>query len=171
MKNSPSLLQQLTWIGIFVQSLAAMLGSLYYSTFGDPISNLAKNELFNTANGLVPCELCWYARILMYPLVVISYVGIARGDKRFTDYVLPFSILGIFLESYHYALQKLPIATFFTCTSGNPCNALQVNYAGFITIPFLCLLAFSFITILAIMNTVINRQAEKAAKVASSVQA
>jgi disulfide bond formation protein DsbB len=147
-----------SWLGmgIFLQSLVAMLGSLYYSTFGDPVKNFAAGNMFPYDAGLTPCELCWYARILMYPIVVLSYVGIAKGDKRFTDYILPLSILGIFLDSYHYALQKLPIETIFGCSSANPCNALQVNYFGFITIPFLALTAFVVITILAGYNTYLN---------------
>ena len=148
--------QQLSWIGIFLVSCKAMFGSLYYSTFGDPLKNLQEGTLFPYCEGLVPCELCWYARILMYPIVVITYVGIAKGDKRFTQYVLPLSILGILLETYHYALQKLPIPTFFECSNANPCNALQVDYLGFITIPFLALVAFVIITGLALFNTYLN---------------
>ena len=46
-------------------ALAATLGSLYYSEIA----------------GFVPCTLCWYQRILMYPLVIISLVGILRQDE------------------------------------------------------------------------------------------
>jgi len=94
----------------------------------------------------------------MYPIVIVSYVGIAKQDKRFTDYLLPLSGLGIVLELYHYALQKFPIPTFFTCSQANPCNALQVDYFGFITIPFLALIAFSVIFILSVLNTLVNRK-------------
>lgn len=149
--------QQLLWIGIFLQALVAMIGSLYFSTFGDPVKNLIAGQLFQ-GEGLHPCDLCWLARILMYPLVIITYVGIAKNDKRFTDYVLPLSFLGLLLESYHYALQKLPIPTLFGCSLANPCNALQVNYLGFITIPFLCLIAFSVIFGLSVVNTLINNR-------------
>lgn len=155
--------QPLIWIGIFIQSLVAMLGSLYFSTFGDPVANLAAGNLF-LMNGLTPCELCWFARILMYPIVFISYIGIAKQDRRFTDYVIPLVALGIPLELYHYAIQKLPIPTFFTCSSANPCNALQVNYFGFVTIPFLCLLAFLIIAGLIVLNTVINRRLDADSK-------
>lgn len=153
--------QPLIWMGIFLTSLVAMLGSLYFSTFGDPVVNLANGALFTMGHGLVPCDLCWYARILMYPIVPISYIGIAKGDKRFTDYVLPLAVLGVALDTYHYAIQKLPIETFFTCSSAVPCNALQVNYFGFITIPLLALTAFTVITVLCVLNMWINKQASK----------
>jgi hypothetical protein len=144
------------WVGIFIQAFVATTGSLYYSTFGDPVLNFANGNLFPFNNGLEPCLLCWFARILMYPIVFISYMGIAKQDKRFTDYVLPLSVIGIFLEAYHYALQKLPLHSVFGCSLENPCSALQVNYFDFITIPFLALTAFVVITILAVLNTYIN---------------
>lgn len=157
-------LQPLLWVGIFVQSLVAMLGSLYYSTFGDPVVNYLNGNLFTAGHGLVPCDLCWYARILMYPIVLISYIGIAKKDKRFTDYVLPLSMIGVVLDIYHYSIQKLPIDTFFSCSSAVPCNALQVNYLGFVTIPFLALLAFTFITIMCLLNMWINKKVAAEAK-------
>jgi len=136
---------------IFLQASLAMLGSLYYSYFGDPIVNIQTWELFSAMNWLSPCQLCRWARILMYPLVIISWIGIWQQSSTFVRYVLPFSIIGIFLEIYHYLLQKFNITTNFTCTFSNPCNALEVNYLGFITIPLLCLIAFVIITIASIL--------------------
>jgi len=153
--------QPVLWVLIFLQSLVGMVGSLYFQFFGDPVANLAHGQLFVSGNGFEPCELCWFARILWYPIVWISYVAIAKKDKRFTDYILPMTILGIFLDSYHYAIQKLPIQNFFTCSSVNPCNALQINYLGFITIPFLALTGFIVMTVLAGLNTWINLKARR----------
>ncbi len=149
-------LQPWLWVGIFLQALVAMMGSLYYSTFGDPVKNMSSGNLFSFGDGFQPCTLCWYARILMYPLVLMSYIAIAKKDKSFSDYVLPLAILGIGLEAYHYALQKLPISSVFGCSLENPCSALQVSYFGFITIPFLALVAFIVIAVLAGLNSYIN---------------
>ena len=128
---------------IFVQALIATLGSLYYSNFGDPVANLATGELFNAANGFDPCDMCWWARILMYPIVVISGLGLIMKDKNALKYILFLAVSGVGLEIYHYLLQK---TTFFStsqiCTLQNPCTAMSVDYLGFITIPFLCLMAF-----------------------------
>jgi disulfide bond formation protein DsbB len=142
---------------IFLQALVATLGSLYYSTFGDPVKNLMARNLFPMSGGFAPCELCWFARILMYPMVILSAVGLIKEDENLSDYILPLSILGIILDTYHYGLQKFNFPNPFKCTLSNPCTALQVQYFGFITIPFLALVAFIVITILAIMH----RQARK----------
>ncbi len=78
----------------------------------------------------------------MYPIVLISLIGIWMKDVKVVNYIIPLTLIGIPLEIYHYALQKLPIKNIFDCTLESPCNALQVNYLGFITIPLLCLIAF-----------------------------
>jgi disulfide bond formation protein DsbB len=143
---------------IFLQAFVAMLGSLYYSTFGDPVKNVLAGYPFPIGQGFTPCELCWFARILMYPIVAISAVGMVKEDRKFTNYVLPLSILGIILDFFHYGLQKLGFVNPFGCTLANPCSALQVQYFGFITIPFLALVAFIVITFLSLVNVWINRQ-------------
>lgn len=127
---------------IFIQALTATLGSLYYSYFWDPVTNIQTGNMFSLLNGLSPCQLCRWARILMYPIVIISWIWIRQRSSSFVKYVIPLSSIGIVLEIYHYLLQKVNIATNFTCTFSNPCNALEVNYLWFITIPFLCLVAF-----------------------------
>ncbi|PIV90802.1 disulfide bond formation protein B [Candidatus Gracilibacteria bacterium CG17_big_fil_post_rev_8_21_14_2_50_48_13] len=150
-------------IFIFIQALFAMLGSLYYSNFGDPVKNIAQGFLFHGEGGLEPCHLCWWARILMYPLVFISAMGLIKKDNRFTDYILPLAIPGFILEVYHYLTQKVFTQSFFECGTVNPCSATQaVDYFGFITIPFLCFTAFGVIIILSGINTVIEAKQSKA---------
>lgn len=144
---------------IWVQSLLAMLGSLYYSHFGDPFINIQIGEMFNPLNGFEPCNLCWFARILMYPIVAISSVALIRKSSEYVFAILPLVSLWVILEIYHYLLQKLPsIKTSFTCTGANPCDALSVNYFGFITIPLLCLIAFSVIAWATIRLLILKKQ-------------
>lgn len=116
----------------FAVALTAMLGSLYYSEIA----------------GFVPCTLCWYQRILMYPLSLIILVGIVKQDEYLPNYVLPFSVIGIGVSTYHYLIQQGILAHPATCSIGIPCNLSYVNYFGFITIPFLALIAFTLITVI-----------------------
>lgn len=143
---------------IFAQALVAMLGSLYFSTFGDPVRNFMDGALFSFDRGFTPCNLCWFSRILMYPLVLISLIGLYKKDKTFTDYILPFSGLGILLSMYHYYLQMFPSDTSAFCTMNNPCTAMQVAYFGFITIPFLAWCAYTVITVMCLINRDINKK-------------
>jgi len=70
-----------------------------------------------------------------------------RGDTRIKYYALPMSILGGSISLYHYMLQKIPgFAPLKPCVNGVPCNMEYINWFGFITIPFLALVAFILIT-------------------------
>lgn len=113
----------------------AMLGSLYFSEVAH----------------YIPCTLCWYQRILMYPLAVILAIGLLRRDENTPLLVLPFSILGIGVSTYHVLLEKTDwFSGAATCQVGVPCTVLWINWFGFITIPFLALIAFLVITVMAI---------------------
>lgn len=121
----------------FVQAWAATLGSLYFSEI----------------RHFVPCLLCWYQRILMYPLVIIFSVAIFKKDKNIAHYVLPITILGMIISFYHYLLQMTPLAdvTPISCNAYGPCREVQALFLGFITIPFLSLTAFTVITALMLV--------------------
>jgi disulfide bond formation protein DsbB len=139
--------------GILAIALAGMLGSLYYSNYGDPVSNFYLHDIFPIGEGFPPCKLCWYARILLYPIVAISLVGILKRDKNFLTYVLPLSAIATLLTFYHSIMQWFPKATQSlggNCDLVHPCNVAEVTYLGFITIPFMGFIAAAAITILAI---------------------
>jgi disulfide bond formation protein DsbB len=117
----------------WVVSMVATLGSLYFS------------EIM----GYIPCELCWYQRIMMYPLSLILGIAAYTNEKNLKKYILPMSIVGGCISLFHYLEQKVPyLATIKPCTRGVPCNVDYINWFGFVTIPFLALLAFSLITLL-----------------------
>jgi len=91
------------------------------------------------------CELCWFQRILLYPLVIILTVGIWKKDRNLAFYVLPFSILGIVLSIYHYMIQQNFInVSEIAC---NLCHTMYLSLFNFVTIPFLSLISFVIITI------------------------
>jgi len=116
----------------WVAAIIATLGSLYFS------------EVMH----FIPCTLCWYQRIFMYPLVIFLGIAVYRNDKKIYQYVLPLSIIGILISGYHTILQKIPyLQQFEMCTSGVPCSKDYINWLGFITIPMLALIAFIIITI------------------------
>ncbi len=114
----------------FGPAIAALLGSLYFSEIA----------------GFIPCELCWYQRILMYPITVILLVGIFHDDWLVPRYVLPLSIAGMGVSTYHYLIQNNIFGS-TVCSAGVSCAIRYINVFGFITIPFLALTAFTLITI------------------------
>ncbi|MEH7095716.1 disulfide oxidoreductase [Neobacillus vireti] len=123
--NKPLLL---SWVA----ALIATLGSLYFS------------EVMH----FIPCMLCWYQRIFMYPLAIILGIAFYRNDQGIYRYVLPLSIVGMLISGYHTLLQKLPyLQQFEMCTTGVPCSKDYINWLGFITIPLLAFIAFTIITV------------------------
>lgn len=116
----------------WAQALVATTGSLFFS------------EVLK----LTPCVLCWYQRILMYPLVVILAVGILLRDRRLRAYVLPLSILGLGVAAYHNLLYfgVIPEGT-MQCTLGVSCTTRYFALLGFVDIPFMSLTAFAVITV------------------------
>ncbi|NLF63925.1 MAG: disulfide bond formation protein B, partial [Chloroflexi bacterium] len=97
--------------------------------------------------GFIPCTLCWYQRILMYPLVAILLVGLVRRDPGLATYVLPLALLGILVSAYHYSVQLgLWGGESAACRVGVPCSGRYVNYLGFITIPLQAFTAFLLIS-------------------------
>lgn len=95
-----------------------------------------------------PCVLCWYQRIFMYPLVLIIAVGIIRKDKNLPFYVLPLSLFGGAIAFYHYLLQRGIIPDKIApCSLGISCTTDYIEWLGFITIPFLSLIAFAVISV------------------------
>jgi disulfide bond formation protein DsbB len=122
-KSLNNILPYLAW----AIALLAMVGSLFFSEVMD----------------LPPCVLCWYQRIASYPLVLIIGVGIVLRDPRMKIYALPLCLAGLAVAIYHNLLYYGFIPESITpCTEGVPCNAVQIEWLGFITIPLMGLGAF-----------------------------
>lgn len=99
--------------------------------------------------GLIPCELCWYQRILMYPLVAVLGVALVEGRETVYRTAIPLALPGAGIASYHSYIQIYPNAS--SCTVG--CSAVQYTVFG-LTIPNLSLIAF--VTILLMMALVVR---------------
>lgn len=123
--------------GILIQSAVAMAGSLFFSEVME----------------LPPCLLCWYQRIAMYPIVFLAAVGISRGDRKLYTYVLPLSVTGFLISVYHNLLYwKILPESIQPCTLGISCTTKFFEWFGFITIPFMALVAFAVITVLSFIS-------------------
>ncbi|MCC7369639.1 MAG: disulfide bond formation protein B [Chloroflexi bacterium] len=116
----------------WAQACIATFGSLYFS------------EVMK----FPPCTLCWYQRILMYPLVLVIAVGILRRDAGVHQYVLPIAVLGLVISVYHNLLYfRIIPEEIQPCTVGIPCTTIQIEWFGFITIPLMSMTAFTVIAI------------------------
>ena len=96
--------------------------------------------------GMTPCQLCWYQRILMFPLAVMLGMAAYCNDRRGAVYSLPFAMGGIALASYHSALVAGWVPQWWIpCGAGPSCSDQKLVILGDIQIPWLSLLAFAAI--------------------------
>ncbi len=97
--------------------------------------------------GLVPCELCWFQRIAMYPLAVILPLARFRGDRAVVPYALALGLLGLAISVYHVQLQLFPEQSSF-CEAANPCSNTLAKAFGTFSIPQLSMACFALVVIL-----------------------
>lgn len=120
-----------------------------YLAWTQAFLGLAGSLYFSEIVKLPPCNLCWYQRAALYPLVFIITVGIIRKDLNYVWYSLPIAVVGLLIAIFHnslyYGLIPEPA---FTCQDGISCVSRQLDLFGFVTIPLLSLVAFSVIIVL-----------------------
>lgn len=105
----------------FLLSLAALLGSLYYSEVA----------------GYAACELCWWQRIFIYPQVILYSIALWYGRKDVIFYAGALSVIGLGYALYNIAIQSVASLSAF-CEPGSlaaSCLEKYVEGFGYITIP------------------------------------
>ncbi len=118
----------------FVVSLTATLGSLFFS------------EIVL----LEPCKLCWFQRILMYPLTLMFGLAYIKKDYKIYAYTTPLAVIGALIALYHYLLQLGIVPKIVPCSTVGysvDCAKLFVMNFGYITIPLMALSAFMLIIV------------------------
>ena len=119
------------WLA-WVVAAVATAGSLYFS------------EVAN----YVPCQLCWYQRIAMYPLAGILFVAALRKDWSARWYCLPMLIAGVGVSAYHYFIEWKPSFGESACSVGPACTDIWFRRLGFVTLAFMALSGFIAILLL-----------------------
>lgn len=126
---TPALRLYAAWL---VATLAT-LGSLYFSE----------------VRHFVPCPLCWFQRVCMYPLALLLGIAAYRADFGIRAYALPLAGVGFLIALSHVAEEKFGFAPLGQCSVGGvSCTTEWINSFGFVTIPVLSLTAFSLILLL-----------------------
>ena len=120
----------------FLVSLVATLGSLFYSDI----------------LGYNPCKLCWYQRIFMYPQVILFLVAIkSKKNWSIVWNSLVLSVIGGLIAGYHYLMQVGVVSEGGCDVVGYSAKCSEyfgLSY-GFITIPFMSLVAFVLLFFMA----------------------
>ena len=104
----------------------SMIGSLYFS------------EVAHYA----PCKLCWYQRVCMYSVAIISLVAVIRRERSAAPYVMTLSIVGLGVSTYHYLVEWFPQLESRVCAVDVPCTTVWFRRLGFLTMPSMAGIAF-----------------------------
>ena len=121
------------WLA-FLVAATATAGSLYFSEVAD----------------FVPCQLCWYQRIAMYPLAVVLLIAALRRDRAVRWYVGPIAAIGAVISTYHYLIEWRPSLEGGACGLGPSCADIWFRELGFATLAFMALSGFLAILVLAV---------------------
>jgi disulfide bond formation protein DsbB len=118
------------WAAFLVAAIATG-GSLFFSLVAD----------------FVPCELCWYQRICMYPLALLTLFAAVHADYRVARYLLPFPVIGAGISMYHLLVENHVVGQSQQCLISAPggCAVKWINEFGYVTIPTLALTAFALL--------------------------
>jgi disulfide bond formation protein DsbB len=99
--------------------------------------------------GYLPCTLCWYQRIAMYPLVVVMGVAAIRQDRQVWRTSVPLATIGAAIAIWHIAIERNP-ALGGACDPTAPCSIRWVEEFGFLTLPTMALIGFVTIALLSL---------------------
>lgn len=119
---------------VFVVGTVATLGSLYFSEVAD----------------YVPCRLCWFQRIAMYPIGLVALVALIRRDRDARWYLLPLAVIGALISTYHYLIERGVLDDSESCTLFGPsCADVWFEEFGFVTLAFMALAGFVTVIVLS----------------------
>mgnify|MGYP000123059694 FL=1 len=135
--NSSRVISTTVILLCFLVASVATLGSLFFS------------EIMN----FVPCSMCWYQRIFMYPLVLIFLINLLYPDDKLFKYSMPLVTTGLFFSIYHNLLMfDIIPESVVPCVSGVPCSTEYINWFGFVTIPLLSFIAYFMLFIFLVLG-------------------
>lgn len=112
--------------------------------------------LFSEMTHKEPCTLCWYQRVIIFPLAIILGIAAFRNAYRIVLYVLPLSLIGLGIAVYHVVM-----ILFFEGGGFCPACTIQAISPNPITFPLLSLGAFLLLNLLLIWVYVKHSRSKK----------
>jgi disulfide bond formation protein DsbB len=99
--------------------------------------------------GMVPCTLCWYQRIFMFPIAIVLAIACFSEDRRGGVYAWVLAAGGAVVAGYHTLLVAGWIPkSWLPCQAGVSCADQKLDILDGIQIPWLSLAAFLLILVL-----------------------
>jgi disulfide bond formation protein DsbB len=96
---------KVTWMNAILEPFAA--AGLWLAALVATVATVG-SLYFSESAGYIPCQLCWYQRIAMYPLAVILWIAAVRKDRHVIWYVLPIAATGAGIAAWHRLIELRP---------------------------------------------------------------
>jgi disulfide bond formation protein DsbB len=137
---------------LLAEARDSLLGGELWAAWGFALIATAGSLFFSEFSQFIPCRLCWFQRIGMYPLAAILLIAAIRRDTRGGAlYGLPLAAFGAIVSIYHIYIEYNPSAETASCKIGASCTVKWIDKLGYVTIPVLALTAFLAIIVLLSM--------------------
>jgi len=120
-------------------------------------SGMVLTLVYSDVFGFIPCGLCWFERICLYPIALLSGIALFKKETATTDYILSLSIVGAAVALYHHYIQ-MGGSQFLACPAvgeGADCAKRIIFEFGYITFP---LMAFSLFVFIGIVMLLLRRK-------------
>src|SRR4051812_16502167 len=116
---------------LLVSARDTLLGGELWFAWGIAAVATAGSLFFSEVSEFIPCRLCWFQRIGMYPLAVILLIAAIRRDTRGGAlYGLPLAAFGALVAIYHVYIEYHPEAETAGCKIGAPCSTKWIEKIG-----------------------------------------
>jgi disulfide bond formation protein DsbB len=143
--SSSQLLSERAWLPLFLAWLVSMIATAAALFIGEVM-------------GMMPCVLCWYQRIAMFPLALFLGFALLQEQRAFILPSLLLSLSGLCIAAYHTALYWNWLdPTVTPCGNGPSCKQQVLQIFGAVDLPMLSWLAFAAISVLLIWTWKVSR--------------
>lgn len=113
-----------------------------------------------------PCMLCWYQRVLIYPMLILAITELFINTKVVYKFISVFAVLNFILASYHYYFHYMKYVAdnvlSMPCSDNSilsDCGKAGVISFDFVTMPLLsAIMSLCVLGILWIMSQILKNK-------------
>lgn len=153
------------WFPEFSKNILDIFGTRAIEfSFGIAFISTLSSLFYSEIAGFMPCILCWWQRIFLYPQVFIFGLAWRKRDKHAADYGIFLSIVGGLIAIYHIFLQFGGSPLVPCAASGVSASCTQRYFLefGYVTIPTMALTGFALIALFLLAQKAISKESQEA---------
>lgn len=122
----------------------------FFMTVGGAFMTMFYSEYLH----YVPCDLCWYQRVFLYPQIILFGYAWYKKDRTILPYNIILSVVGGAIAIYHHMLQ-IGYDIYKPCSTAPfavDCAKPSFIEYGFVTFPLMSALLFAFLITLLVTS-------------------